>query len=164
MKKNCTAILMMLMLALVLLFTACGGETAETAGMGDMEEIVSPQDDPNEGLGGDLNEDTVNDFSNFEGIWLGETDNDYDYLEIDAEGNWTLYLGGDVIACGAGHLGDRAAGDRVPPPVRLRGGAGEETPPRLAPGERRRFRSDPPAPPRLRQSRPFHSRHELRRP
>ena len=58
MKKKCTTILMMLMLALVLLFTACGGETVETAGMGDMEEIVSPQDDPNEGLGGDLNEDT----------------------------------------------------------------------------------------------------------
>ena len=28
---------------------------------------------------GDLNEDTVNDFSGFEGIWLGEADNDYDY-------------------------------------------------------------------------------------
>ena len=99
MKKKCTTILMMLMLARGLCHS-CGGETAETAGMGEMEEIVSPQDDPNEGLGGDLNEDTVNDFSDFEGIWLGETDNDYDYLEIDAEGNWTLYLGGDVIADG----------------------------------------------------------------
>ena len=100
MKKKRTAILMMMLSILVLLFTACGEETEETAGMGDMEEMVSPQDDPNEGLGGDLNEDTVNDFSSFEGIWLGDSGNDYDYLEIDAEGNWTLYLGGDVIADG----------------------------------------------------------------
>ena len=97
MKKKRTAILMMMLSILVLLFTACGEETEETAGMGDMEEMVSPQDDPNEGLGGDLNEDTVNDFSSFEGIWLGDSGNDYDYLEIDAEGNWTLYLSGEVM-------------------------------------------------------------------
>lgn len=100
MKKTRITIFLMLLSAMVLLFTACGGAPEETAGMGSMEETVSPQDDPGEGLGGDLNEDTVNDFSDFEGIWLGDSGNDYDYLEIDAEGNWTLYLGGDVIADG----------------------------------------------------------------
>lgn len=100
MKKTRITIFLMLLSAMVLLLAACGGEPEETAGMGSMEETVLPQDDPNEGLGGDLNEDTVNDFSGFEGIWLGDSDNDYDYLEIDAEGNWMLYLGGDVIADG----------------------------------------------------------------
>ncbi|MFR2690697.1 MAG: hypothetical protein ACLTBV_04255 [Enterocloster bolteae] len=56
-----------------------------------------PQDDPNEGLGGGVSEDTVNDFSGFEGIWLGEANNDYDSMEFDAEGNWTLYLSGEVM-------------------------------------------------------------------
>ena len=58
---------------------------------------IAPQDDPNEGLGGGLSEDTVNDFSGFEGIWLGEANNDYDSMEFDAEGNWTLYLSGEVM-------------------------------------------------------------------
>ena len=48
-------------------------------------------------MGGGLNEDTVNDFSGFEGIWLGEANNDYDSMEFDAEGNWTLYLSGEVV-------------------------------------------------------------------
>lgn len=76
MKKTRITIFLMLLSAMVLLLVACGGEPEETAGMGSMEETVSPQDDPNEGLGGDLNEDTVNDFSDFEGIWLGDSDND----------------------------------------------------------------------------------------
>ena len=37
------------------------------------------------------------DFSGFEGIWLGEANNDYDYMEFDSEGNWTLYLSGEVM-------------------------------------------------------------------
>ena len=61
------------------------------------EEDEDLQNDPNDGLGGDLNEDTVNDFSGFEGIWLGEANNDYDYMEFDSEGNWTLYLSGEVM-------------------------------------------------------------------
>ena len=72
---------------LSLLCTACGNT----------EEAISPQDDPNEGLGGGVSEDTVNDFSGFEGIWLGEANNDYDSMEFDAEGNWTLYLSGEVM-------------------------------------------------------------------
>lgn len=76
-----------LVLLLFLLCTACGNTEGQ----------IAPQDDPNEGLRGGLSEDTVNDFSGFEGIWLGEADNDYDSMEFDAEGNWTLYLNGEVV-------------------------------------------------------------------
>ena len=62
-------------------FSCCVQPAANAEGQ------IAPQDDPNEGLGGGLNEDTVNDFSGFEGIWLGEENNDYDSMEFDAEGN-----------------------------------------------------------------------------
>lgn len=83
MKQKTTKLLLVMMVLLCFLCTACGS--------------ASPQDDPNEGLGGGLNEDTVNDFSSFEGIWLGEANNEYDYIEFDADGNWQLYLTGDVV-------------------------------------------------------------------
>lgn len=103
MKKPRTTILMMMLSILVLLFTACGVEETEIETMEDtedVEEMVSSEDDTNEVLSDNFNEDTVNDFSDFEGIWLGESNNDYDYLEIDAEGNWSLYLSDDVVADG----------------------------------------------------------------
>lgn len=103
MKKPRTTILMMMLSILVLLFTACGVEETEIETMEDtedVEEMVSSEDDTNEGLSDNFNEDTVNDFSDFEGIWLGESNNDYDYLEIDDEGNWSLYLSDDVVADG----------------------------------------------------------------
>ena len=87
MKRKKPYLLAGLALLLFLLCTACGNAEGQ----------ISPQDDPNEGLGGGLTEDTVNDFSGFEGIWLGEADNDYDSIEFDAEGNWTLYLSGEVV-------------------------------------------------------------------
>lgn len=90
MKRRIMRILAVLMLALYLLCTACGG-TGET---------VSPQDDPNEGLGGGFDEDAVNDFNEFEGTWLGEANNDYDHIDIDADGNWTLWYGEDVADYG----------------------------------------------------------------
>ena len=74
----------LLLCLLLLLCTACGGDS-------------SLQDDPNDGLGGGVSEDTVNDFSDFEGIWLGEANNDYDYMEFDSDGNWTLYLSGEAV-------------------------------------------------------------------
>ena len=83
MKKKLPYALAGLML-LCLLCTACGGEP-------------SVQDDPDDGLGGGISEDTVNDFSDFEGIWLGEANNDYDYMEFDSDGNWTLYLSGEAV-------------------------------------------------------------------
>ena len=69
-----------LLLTLCLLCTACGGT----------DDPLPPQDDPGEGLGGGLTEDAVNDFSSFAGIWLGEADNDYDYMTIDADGSDVL--------------------------------------------------------------------------
>ena len=87
MKRKKPYLLAGLVLLLFLLCTACGNAEGQ----------IAPQDDPNEGLGGGLNEDTVNDFSGFEGIWLGEANNDYDSMEFDAEGNWTLYLSGEVV-------------------------------------------------------------------
>ena len=67
------------------------------SGCGKAEEQTALQDDPNEGLGDYITEDTVNDFSGFEGIWLGEANNDYDSIEFDADGNWTLYLCGEAV-------------------------------------------------------------------
>ena len=87
MKRKKPYLLAGLVLLLFLLCTACGNAEGQ----------IAPQDDPNAGLGGGLNEDTVNDFSGFEGIWLGEANNDYDSMEFDAEGNWTLYLSGEVV-------------------------------------------------------------------
>ena len=55
-----------------------------------------PTGRPNEGLGGGVSEDTVNDFSGFEGIWLGEANNDYDSMEFDAEATGPL-LSGEVM-------------------------------------------------------------------
>ena len=78
-----------LILLLCLLCTACGST----------EEPSPPQDNPDDGSGA-LSEDSVNDFSPYEGIWLGDEKNEYDYMEIDAEGNWSLYAGGDVAADG----------------------------------------------------------------
>lgn len=97
---------LIVMVALCLMLAACGGaeeavetETqAEESVFAQAETTLSPVDDPNEGLGGDLlTEDTVNDFSGFAGIWLGEANNEYDSMEIDAEGNWWLYLAGEIV-------------------------------------------------------------------
>ena len=69
MKRKKPYLLAGLVLLLFLLCTACGNAEGQ----------IAPQDDPNEGLGGGLN------------------DNDYDSMEFDAEGNWTLYLSGEVM-------------------------------------------------------------------
>ena len=90
MKHGKKYISLLLALLLCLALAACGSA----------EEPAAPQDDPNEGLGGDLSEDAFNDFSEFEGIRLGEANNDYDSMEIDAEGNWTVYLGNEAADYG----------------------------------------------------------------
>ena len=103
MKKKKLYVLAGMLLTISLVCMACGS-TQETAALPDdaNERIQDDRDenlqnDPNDGLGGDLSEDTVNDFSGFEGIWLGEANNNYDYMEFDSEGNWTLYLSGEVV-------------------------------------------------------------------
>ena len=51
--------------------------------------------------GGGFHEDAVNDFTAFAGIWLGEANNDYDSIKIDADGSWTLYLCGEAVDSGS---------------------------------------------------------------
>lgn len=99
-----------LVLALCMSFIACGSDGKSDDNFSDDSdsfegrvkdsEQIAAQDNPNEGLGGGLNEDVVNDFSEFEGIWLGEANNEYDSMEIDSEGNWTLFLSGEVVDSG----------------------------------------------------------------
>ena len=99
-----------LVLALCMSFIACGSDGKSDDNFSDDSdsfegrikdsEQIAAQDNPNEGLGGGLNEDAVNDFSEFEGIWLGEANNEYDSMEIDSEGNWTLFLSGEVVDSG----------------------------------------------------------------
>lgn len=99
-----------LVLALCMSFIACGSDGKSDDNFSDDSdsfegrvkdsEQIAAQDNPNEGLGGGLNEDAVNDFSEFEGIWLGEANNEYDSMEIDLEGNWTLCLSGEVVDSG----------------------------------------------------------------
>ena len=85
MKEKLSLLLTLLVLCLCLSCSACGGTKAQ----------LSPQNNPNEGLGGGgYSEEAVNDFSDYEGIWLGAANNTYDSLEIDEEGNWILYLNG----------------------------------------------------------------------
>ena len=106
MKKKMPYVLAGILLMISLVCMACGSTQEATALPDDANESIQDeededlQNDPNDGLGGDLNEDTVNDFSGFEGIWLGEANNDYDYMEFDSEGNWTLYLSGEQVAGG----------------------------------------------------------------
>lgn len=103
MKKKMPYVLAGILLMISLVCMACGSTQEATALPDDANESIQDeededlQNDPNDGLGGDLNEDTVNDFSGFEGIWLGEANNDYDYMEFDSEGNWTLYLSREVM-------------------------------------------------------------------
>lgn len=99
-----------LVLALCMSFIACGSDGKSDDNFSDDSdsfegrvkdsEQIAAQDNPNEGLGGGLNEDAVNDFSEFERIWLGEANNEYDSMEIDSEGNWTLFLSGEVVDSG----------------------------------------------------------------
>lgn len=89
-KKRFLLLLVLSLLSMILL-----------AGCGGAKPSISPRNDPNEGLGGGgYNEDAVNDFSAYKGIWLGEAKNKYDSLEIDEEGNWTLYLSGNAVDYG----------------------------------------------------------------
>ena len=99
-----------LVLALCMSLIACGSDGKSDDNFSDDSdsfdgrvkdsEQIAAQDNLNEGLGGSLNEDAVNDFSEFEGIWLGEANNEYDSMEIDSEGNWTLFLSGEVVDSG----------------------------------------------------------------
>ena len=97
MKRNTTRFLpvLMMLLSLCFLCTACG------EGAGNAESnTISPQDDSNEGLDDDFsvrNEDAVNEVGLYQGIWMSEATDQYDYIEFDADGNWQLYSDDNVM-------------------------------------------------------------------
>lgn len=107
MKQKMTKfLLLMLALALCLGVTACGGDSESAESTKSAESsTLSPEDDPNEGLGGGdpVAEPVVDDapleVGLYEGIWISDPgDNLYDniYIEFDGEGNWKLYSAGEV--------------------------------------------------------------------
>ena len=101
MKKHPKVLLALLALLVCLNLASCGNSNTDSINdePNDDSVIDSVIDDPNEGLGGDesgTSEDAVNDVSAYTGIWLGEAENDYDSIEIDADGNWKLFYNGDV--------------------------------------------------------------------
>ena len=82
MKKLGKWMALALMLAALLLCAACGG------GAGDPQDSIPPEDDPNEGLGGEA---TPLDTENLAGIYLPEdAASEWSYLEIQADGTWSL--------------------------------------------------------------------------
>ncbi|MCI6886385.1 MAG: hypothetical protein MR868_03910 [Lachnospiraceae bacterium] len=102
MKRNATGFLLalLMLLSLCVLCTACGDAEIPESAKHTESSTISPQDDPNEGLGGDLpvrNEDIVDETGLYEGLWLSEVTDQYDYLEIDADGNWQLFSDGYVL-------------------------------------------------------------------
>ena len=123
MKRNTTRFLLVLlmMLSLCFLCTACGGgagsvESAESAGSAE-SSTISPQDDPNEGLGDDFNDSLTEDdepdrndsgngdddydldsevyhrdISEFQGTWYYDNDLAAEmFIVIDGYGNWSYY-------------------------------------------------------------------------
>lgn len=99
MKKTATKMAVLLTILLYLPGTAVWDSHFASAKQVETN-IRAPEKDPKEGLGGDVplyHEDMVNDFSVYEGVWLGEENNPYDHIEFDTEGNWKLYQAGHMV-------------------------------------------------------------------
>ena len=81
-QKTLRFLLVTLTMLLCFLCAACGGDSGDNGSGGN----VPP------------NEDTVYDFSVYEGVWQGDADNLYGacIIEFDAEGNWQFYIDGDL--------------------------------------------------------------------
>ena len=86
MKRKKPYLLAGLVLLLFLLCTACGNT----------EDKSPRRTTPTRAWEAVSSEDTVNDYSGFEGIWLGEANNDYDSMEFDAEATGP-HLSGEVV-------------------------------------------------------------------
>ena len=97
MKRNTTRFLLVLlmMLSLCFLCTACEGDTESVEST--KSSTISPQKNPNEGRGDIVSEVTVNEVGLYEGFWISEITDQYDYISFDAEGNWYLCSGVDAI-------------------------------------------------------------------
>ena len=53
---------------------------------------------PDDGRGGDG--ETAENISDYAGVWVCEPQYDYDYIEIDTDGNWRLHQNGEIVATG----------------------------------------------------------------
>lgn len=93
MKQKVTGILVVVMAFFCFICTACGVQTE------DAKPAAALQQEANEGLGGDgpSHEDRAHDVSRYEGIWLGDAGNQYDYIQFTGEGYWQLYRNGTVV-------------------------------------------------------------------
>ena len=58
---------------------------------------VQFEDDLNTGSGGDLPGLSEGDYSVFQGVWLCDTNDQFDFMDVNADGDWDLYSNGDVI-------------------------------------------------------------------
>ncbi|MGN0404586.1 MAG: hypothetical protein ACI4F1_05145 [Bariatricus sp.] len=58
---------------------------------------VQFEDDSYEGLRGDASGLSKDDYSVYQGVWLCDTDSQFDFIDINAEGDWEIYSNGDVI-------------------------------------------------------------------
>lgn len=93
MKRNVAIILPVLltMLSLCFICTSCAG------GAGAVSGTISQQGDSDESLSDDYSRLNDDDYSLYTGIWVSDENDRYDFIDIDAEGDWQLYSDGDVI-------------------------------------------------------------------
>lgn len=87
-------------LVLCMSLTACGGDS-KSAERTENEEssTISPLNDPSEGLGDIVNEETPYDFSMYSGVWIPNEEDDPDnpmYIQLADDGLWELYIGGEL--------------------------------------------------------------------
>lgn len=83
---------------------ACGGSNEDADPIDEIETTVSDSENGDETTPEDTAEAekpaAKTDLKSFAGIWLGEVSNDYDYIKIDENGKWELYLADDVTDSG----------------------------------------------------------------
>lgn len=86
-QKMTNFLLVTLTMLLCFLCAACGGDSGGAQSGSSGSDVPPP------------NEDTVNDFSVYEGVWQGDASNLYGacIIEFDAEGSWQFYIGGDLV-------------------------------------------------------------------
>ena len=92
-----SSLLFCLLLAACLLLVGCGStvEPADTT-----EETYDTLPDDAEESGTITLPDNPEDYSVYAGIWLCGAQYDYDYIKLDEDGNWELYVGNDLVDSG----------------------------------------------------------------
>lgn len=92
-----SALLLCLLLAACVLLVGCGStvEPADTT-----EETYDTLPDDTEESDTITLPDNPEDYSVYAGIWLCGAQYDYDYIKLDEDGNWELYVGNDIVDSG----------------------------------------------------------------